>query len=156
MGPKETRPVPLAEGQVQIAPVPADQAETVDLSVELADEVAQVHIADPSLADEVKGSLDKLRKGTKEGLSAQDHKDLGVAYMQMGLVDDAVREFKTSESLSDPGLKPAGKVRAKPAKKAKRAAKAKAKRKAPKKADPKKRAKAAPKKTKAAHKGKKK
>ncbi|MCA2979027.1 MAG: valine--tRNA ligase, partial [Myxococcaceae bacterium] len=52
--------------------------------------------ADPD--QQVREALDKLREGTKEGLSSQDHRDLGVAYMNMGLVDDAVREFNAAQA----------------------------------------------------------
>ena len=46
----------------------------------------------------------KLREGTKEGLSSQDHRDLGVAYMGMGLVDDAVREFNAAGKKANPKI----------------------------------------------------
>ena len=74
----------------------------------------------------VESSSKKLREGTKEGLSPTDHYDLGVAYMGMGLVDDAVREFNAAK-------KPAPKSRARPPKKAarKKAAGKKAVRKGP-------------------------
>ncbi|MFL5319889.1 MAG: class I tRNA ligase family protein, partial [Myxococcaceae bacterium] len=79
--------------KVKVAP----EAEgNVDLSEELADEIASVKV--PAGPDaQVTEALDKLREGTKEGLSARDHQDLGVAYLNMGLVDDAVREFKEAE-----------------------------------------------------------
>jgi valyl-tRNA synthetase len=52
-----------------------------------------------------------LREGTKEGLSAQDHRDLGVAYMNMGLVDDAVREFTAAKSGDKKAARPSAKKR---------------------------------------------
>ncbi|MFN7134826.1 MAG: valine--tRNA ligase, partial [Myxococcales bacterium] len=64
----------------------------VDLQGEMADALADVQL--PSGPDAVvKEQLDRLREGTREGLSKSDHYDLGVAYMGMGLVEDAVREF---------------------------------------------------------------
>jgi valyl-tRNA synthetase len=68
---------------------------TVDLAKELAGDVAKASLpaqADPS----VREALNRLRKGTKTGLSKKDHYDLGVAYMSMGLVDEAVREFNVA------------------------------------------------------------
>jgi valyl-tRNA synthetase len=109
------------EAEVRIAP-PA--AGPIDLAKELEDAVADVKVP-PEVDPQVKDALDKLREGTKEGLSEQDHRDLGVAYLGMGLVDDAVREFTAAKKSPD-------------AKKAK--AKAKAKKPAPKKAAAKKKA----------------
>jgi valyl-tRNA synthetase len=105
----------------------------VNLEEELKEELSGVTVpADPD--QQVKEALDKLREGTKEGLSSQDHRDLGVAYMGMGLVDDAVREFnaaKEEEVAERPGKKSAGK---KPAAKPKPAVKkVAAKKAAPKK-----------------------
>ncbi len=133
--------------KVQIAPTSQDQIETVDLTADLADEVAQVNVPEEGVATEVRESLAKLREGTKEGLSAQDHKDLGVAYMQMGLVDDAVREFQTSEGLTPPvkAKKPASKTKA-AAKKKPVKAKAGPKKAPAKKVAPKRKAKPAAKK----------
>jgi valyl-tRNA synthetase len=66
----------------------------VDLSQELKGELeASPEIVNPQITD----ALNMLRAGTKEGLSAKDHQDLGVAYMSMGLVDDAMREFEQAK-----------------------------------------------------------
>jgi valyl-tRNA synthetase len=113
------------DAEVRIAP-PA--AGPVDLRNELKDALSEVQ-PPPEVDPHVKDALDKLREGTKEGLSPQDHRDLGVAYMNMGLVDDAVREFsaaKTDEKPS-PMSKGGAKAKKKPAAKAK----AKAKKAAP-------------------------
>ncbi|HVE85007.1 MAG TPA: class I tRNA ligase family protein, partial [Myxococcales bacterium] len=70
--------------------------ETVDLAAALAPDLAAVKV--PEQVDpQVKEALDKLRQGTAKGLSPSDHYDLGVAYMGMGLVDDAVREFNVAK-----------------------------------------------------------
>jgi valyl-tRNA synthetase len=79
---------------VKIA-APADGG-GVDLASELRGDLEQVKV--PQQVDpQVKDALEKLREGTKEGLSPSDHYDLGVAYMGMGLVDDAVREFNNAK-----------------------------------------------------------
>jgi valyl-tRNA synthetase len=83
---------------------------------------ADLKAAEPPQMDAtVEDSLEKLREGTKEGLSAKDHYDLGVAYLGMGLVDDAVREFNTAGEGKPKAMKkaPAAKAPKKaPAKKA--------------------------------------
>jgi valyl-tRNA synthetase len=125
----------IAPLEVRIAP-PAHGA--VDLSHELKDELAQVEVPKPD--EQVREALDKLREGTKEGLTARDRQDLGVAYLNMGLVDDAVREFnkaKAGEETVDltpkaakAKPKPKAKAKAKPAPKKKKPAPKKAKAKA--------------------------
>jgi valyl-tRNA synthetase len=138
------------DAEVRIAP-PA--AGPVDLAKELRDAVAEVNVpteVDPQVTD----ALKKLREGTKEGLSEQDHRDLGVAYLNMGLVDDAVREFNTA---AEQPKKAAAKTAAAKKKKAKEKAKAKAapKKKAAAKKKPAAKKKAAPKKKKPAAKKRK-
>src|SRR5439155_10729760 len=87
-------------------------AGSVDLAKELKDAVAEVQ-APPEVDPQVKDALNKLREGTKEGLSEQDHRDLGVAYMNMGLVDDAVREFTAAKgSPTGKKKKPAAEAKA--------------------------------------------
>ncbi|MFO0596096.1 MAG: valine--tRNA ligase [Myxococcaceae bacterium] len=132
----------IAPVEVKIAAPAPDGA--VNLQEELKNELAEVKVAETD--QQVKEALDKLREGTKEGLSSRDHYDLGVAYMNMGLVDDAVREFNEAKKGGD---------EKKPAAAKKPAAKKKvvAKKPAPKKAAPKKKPaakKAAPVKKKAA------
>jgi valyl-tRNA synthetase len=85
--------------QVKVAPPSAAPAEGgVDLSKELKSELDKdVELVNPQITD----ALNKLREGTKEGLSATDHHDLGVAYMSMGLVDDAMREFDKAKQGGD-------------------------------------------------------
>jgi valyl-tRNA synthetase len=87
--------------QVKIAP-PSEG--TVDIGQELKAELAAVNVAAPDA--QVQDALDKLREGTKEGLSSKDHYDLGVAYMGMGLVDDAVREFVEAKKGDEPSAAP--------------------------------------------------
>lgn len=99
-----------------------DTGPQIDLGAELRPELEAVQIPE-SVDPQVKAALEKLREGTKTGLSPKDHYDLGVAYMGMGLVDDAVREFNVAEA-GQAGKKP------KPKPKAKAKAKVKAKGKA--------------------------
>jgi valyl-tRNA synthetase len=123
--------------QVKVAPPSTPAGGGVDLSKELKGELeASGEIVNPQITD----ALNKLRESTKEGLSAKDHEDLGVAYMSMGLVDDAQREFEQAkqggEGGAEPAQAPAKKAPAAkaPAKKAAAAKKAPAKKAAAKKA----------------------
>ncbi|MFZ5470091.1 MAG: valine--tRNA ligase [Myxococcota bacterium] len=110
---------------VKISP-PAEGS--VDLSHDLKGDLEGVKVpehVDPQVAE----ALKKLREGTKEGLSSSDHYDLGVAYMGMGLVDDAVREFNEAKkgakkpAKKKPVKKAAVKAAKKVVRKAKKAAK---------------------------------
>jgi valyl-tRNA synthetase len=84
--------------QVKVAPPAAPAGEGVDLSRELKSELdKEGEVVSPQVTD----ALNKLRESTKEGLSATDHHDLGVAYMSMGLVDDAMREFDKAKQGGD-------------------------------------------------------
>ncbi|MCI0572492.1 MAG: valine--tRNA ligase, partial [Myxococcaceae bacterium] len=95
-------------------------SEDVNLAEELRDELAELPL--PKDVDpQVREALEKLREGTREGLSARDRYDLGVALMGMGLVDDAAREFaeaKKAEAAPAAPRKAAVKQKAVPATKA--------------------------------------
>ena len=115
----EVRIGKLSESIKRIAPVELKIAAPVDGAVDLGKEfqldLSEVKVAQPD--QQVKEALDKLREGTKEGLTSRDRMDLAVAYMGMGLVDDAVREFQKAKD--GDGDEPA----AKPGSGAKRSAK---------------------------------
>jgi valyl-tRNA synthetase len=78
----------------------------LDLGKELEAEMKGVAIP-PAQPPEIAKSIAMLKEGTKEGLSASDHYDLGVAYMGMGLVDEAVDEFNRAKGAA---VKKAAKV----------------------------------------------
>ncbi|WP_338865579.1 valine--tRNA ligase [Myxococcus stipitatus] len=97
---------PSEPAQVKVAPTKEEKG-GVDLGQELKGELGdegRVPEEDP----QVQAALEKLREGTKEGLSPSDHHDLGVAYMSMGLVDDAMREFGKAKEGGDAREVPAG------------------------------------------------
>ncbi|MBU8897863.1 valine--tRNA ligase [Corallococcus sp. M34] len=105
--------------QVKVSPEAKPAAGGVDLGQELKGELEAASTREPTAAaadPQVQEALHKLREGTKEGLSAADHHDLGVAYMSMGLVDDAMREFDRAKESGDAREAPAPK-KAAPAKK---------------------------------------
>jgi valyl-tRNA synthetase len=142
----KARAAKLAENLKRIAPVevkiaPVVPGGTVNLGEELKADLAQVEV--PATDAHVAEALEKLRAGTQDGLSAQDRRDLSVAYYEMGLVDDAVREYaKATEEQAKPprptaplARKPAkssSKKKAAPKKKAARQAKPAAKKPAAK------------------------
>ncbi|TQF12512.1 valine--tRNA ligase [Myxococcus llanfairpwllgwyngyllgogerychwyrndrobwllllantysiliogogogochensis] len=104
---------PSQPAQVKVAPSKEDKG-GVDLGQELKGEMGdegRVPEEDPQVQD----ALAKLREGTKEGLSPTDHHDLGVAYMSMGLVDDAMREFGKAKEGGDSREAPAKGTASKPA-----------------------------------------
>jgi valyl-tRNA synthetase len=92
----------IAPVEVRVAP---PSAGSVNLEEELREELSGVNVPVPD--QQVKEALEKLREGTKEGLTSRDHYDLGVAYINMGLVDDAVREFNAAKEDEPKPKKPA-------------------------------------------------
>lgn len=84
----------IAPVQLRIA-APSNEG-SVDLGEELKEELSGLRVQETD--QQVNEALEKLREGTKEGLSSRDHYDLGVAYINMGLVDDAVREFNAAKA----------------------------------------------------------
>ncbi|MDP2271040.1 MAG: valine--tRNA ligase [Archangium sp.] len=131
----------IAPVEVRIAPPAPDGAR--NLGEELKEELSGLRVQETD--QQVTEALQKLREGTKEGLSSRDHYDLGVAYMNMGLVDDAVREFNAAKEdepkKKAPAKKPAAKAKAKVVKK--KAAPVAKKKAAPVKKKPKAKAKVA-------------
>ncbi|HZI09203.1 MAG TPA: class I tRNA ligase family protein, partial [Myxococcus sp.] len=91
---------PSAPAQVKVAPKQEDKG-GVDLGQELKGEMGDSDGAPEAADPQVEDALARLREGTKEGLSPSDHHDLGVAYMSMGLVDDAMREFNRAKEGGD-------------------------------------------------------
>ncbi len=144
------RIVKINENLKRIAPIELKIAEPseglVDLAEELKDELASISLPLPDR--QVTEALDRLREGTAQGLTSRDRTDLGVAYMNMGLVDDAVREFSKAKESEKEEASASGKsgtarktksvMRLKPVSKNVASKKAAPKKAAPKKAAPKK------------------
>lgn len=56
-------------------------------------------IVEPQLDTEVMGIFEEFKKGLEKEVAPEDietHYNLGIAYKEMGLIDDAIREFQTS------------------------------------------------------------
>lgn len=58
-------------------------------------------IAEPTLDSDVMDIFNEFKKGLEKELEAEDyetHYNLGIAYKEMGLIDDAIREFQISRN----------------------------------------------------------
>lgn len=58
-------------------------------------------IVEPQLDTEVLGIFEEFKKGLEKEVEPEDietHYNLGIAYKEMGLIDDAIREFQTSRN----------------------------------------------------------
>ncbi len=86
-----------------------EEGEGFDLAAELSDVFDEGDSAESSGSEGDEGFdaiFREFKKGVKEQLSESDyeaHYDLGIAYREMGLLDDAVSEFQTA--LDSPDLK---------------------------------------------------
>ncbi|MEE8410649.1 MAG: tetratricopeptide repeat protein [Myxococcota bacterium] len=102
--PPEPEPAAAAQDP-DIEPEPETlQMETVDIAAELAQELDAGSDEDfqVSLAD----VFDDFKRGVAEQVDESDfqtHYDLGIAYKEMGLLDDALREFTVAVTAA-PGL----------------------------------------------------
>ena len=80
--------------------LPAAEGESINL-----EEVLATGDAEPALDKEVMDIFEEFKKGLETQLEAEDtetHYNLGIAYKEMGLLDDAIREFKAAQQ--DPAL----------------------------------------------------
>jgi pilus assembly protein FimV len=58
-------------------------------------------LAEPAMDNDVMDIFNEFKKGLEKELSEEDyetHYNLGIAYKEMGLIDDAIREFQTSRN----------------------------------------------------------
>ncbi len=84
---------------------PREKEEYVDLIAELGMEETLEGIADSWAENETADTAEEFRNGIGKQLSREDtetHYNLGIAYMEMELYNEAAREFKIA--LKDPGL----------------------------------------------------
>ncbi|HZZ85694.1 MAG TPA: tetratricopeptide repeat protein [Anaeromyxobacteraceae bacterium] len=96
-----TAPAPPSELEPhQVQPLQVAGGDTFDLGQELASELAADDVKAPeefqySVAD----VFSQFKKGVEQTVRPEDgqtHYDLGIAYKEMGLLDDAVQEFETA------------------------------------------------------------
>jgi tetratricopeptide (TPR) repeat protein len=86
----------LAALQHADAPAPQDFDIGDNLAAEV-DGLTAAESAPPYQLDEVEASFNQFKEGVSRTVSAEDcdtHYDLGIAYKEMGLLDDAIAEFK--------------------------------------------------------------
>jgi tetratricopeptide (TPR) repeat protein len=98
-------PVAPAEPATGAAPPGAVLAETpFDIGRELAAELETRDVPAPSAGDfqySVEDVFDQFKRGVEQAVRPEDsdtHYDLGIAYKEMGLLDDAIGEFRTALS----------------------------------------------------------
>lgn len=87
------------QGEEQKEPLAEDKEEPVAIEEMLEAE----SIAEPTLDNDVMDIFNEFKKGLEKELEDEDyetHYNLGIAYKEMGLIDDAIREFQAS--LKDP------------------------------------------------------
>lgn len=73
---------------------PAPEPETVDADV-------MHEVVEPQFDADVLDIFEEFKKGLEKELEAEDsetHYNLGIAYKEMGLIDDAIKEFQTSRN----------------------------------------------------------
>lgn len=79
-----------------------EEAEIIDPQGTLSvpdEELEAQEIAEPALDSNVLDIFNEFKKGLEKELEEEDyetHYNLGIAYKEMGLIDDAIREFQTS------------------------------------------------------------
>ena len=84
-------------------PAPAEADESFDIARELAEELDGATPPPSTAADEFQYSVEdvfnQFKKGVEKTVRPEDsetHYDLGIAYKEMGLLDDAVHEFEVA------------------------------------------------------------
>jgi tetratricopeptide (TPR) repeat protein len=104
--PRAGRERPAAPAGPRASPslvAPGEPDESFDIARELADELDEAP-AGPSAADDdfqysVEDVFSQFKKGVEQTVRKEDsatHYDLGIAYHEMGLLDDAIHEFETA------------------------------------------------------------
>ncbi len=89
-------------GQVVEAGKEIKEAEKESVPITIKEEsleAAVEEIAEPILDSDVMDIFNEFKKGLEKELEEEDyetHYNLGIAYKEMGLIDDAIREFQTS------------------------------------------------------------
>ncbi len=89
-------------GQMPVIEERAEFAENVLEEPKLVEEALEAdEIAEPALDSDVQDIFNEFKKGLEKELEEEDyetHYNLGIAYKEMGLIDDAIREFQASRN----------------------------------------------------------
>jgi tetratricopeptide (TPR) repeat protein len=90
-------PAALAEGREEVPVGPSGDAELEDLMPLEEEPVDAQEMPEPSLDSDVLEIFQEFKKGLEKELGEEDsetHYNLGIAYKEMGLLDDAITEFQ--------------------------------------------------------------
>lgn len=86
------------QGMISIQPSEIESVQTEPQTHETLD---IEEIVEPQLDADVLGIFEEFKKGIEKQVEPEDietHYNLGIAYKEMGLIDDAIREFQTSRN----------------------------------------------------------
>jgi tetratricopeptide (TPR) repeat protein len=89
----------VKEAEEEIGKVTENEFENFVLTDEDLEEAQEM--PEPKLDDDVLEIFDEFKKGLEKELGDEDsetHYNLGIAYKEMGLIDDAIKEFQTSRN----------------------------------------------------------
>jgi tetratricopeptide (TPR) repeat protein len=90
--------VPPAKGPETEVP---EEIEYEDFTLSESDLIEAQEMPEPALDNDVLEIFQEFKKGLEKELGDEDsetHYNLGIAYKEMGLVDDAIKEFQTSRN----------------------------------------------------------
>ena len=88
-------------GPLPEAPEETGAPEYEDFSLSESDLVEAQEMPEPALDNDVLEIFQEFKRGLEKELGDEDsetHYNLGIAYKEMGLVDDAIKEFQTSKN----------------------------------------------------------
>jgi tetratricopeptide (TPR) repeat protein len=89
----------ISEPEVEHAE--SSQHETEETAFSEVEALEPEEIAEPELDNDVMDIFNEFKKGLENELEEEDyetHYNLGIAYKEMGLIDDAIREFQTARN----------------------------------------------------------
>src|SRR5690606_556258 len=87
---------PAAIQAAEAAESDADAIDSIDLASELAQDLEQAADADDDYQISFQNVFDEFKRGVAEQVADSDHEthyNLGIAYREMGLLNDAIREL---------------------------------------------------------------
>jgi tetratricopeptide (TPR) repeat protein len=97
----------LGGGEEPVPPAQPVSDDGFDFARELAAELDHVSFApaEASAGNEAQEASPELERGVERSAMGEDgeaHYDLGIAYKEMGLIDDAIREFEIAQACNPP------------------------------------------------------
>lgn len=89
------------QGTISLQPSKPSKIEPEQIEPQTHETLDIEEIVEPQLDSEVLGIFEEFKKGLEKEVEPEDietHYNLGIAYKEMGLIDDAIREFQTSRN----------------------------------------------------------